>query len=96
MGITESKLAELKGAFPHVDVETELKKMTLWLQSPNGSKRKGGMNFILNWLNRSKAQVKPITEDTEDPSLRPLIDEYLEDLWEPCKHIIDLNKKAKR
>lgn len=53
-----SKVAELAGAFPGLDVAAELKRAFVWLrQSPANRKTAQGMTrFIWNWLVRSCAK----------------------------------------
>lgn len=59
--VKESDLQRYKDVYPFVDVEQELKKMGLWLDS-NVSKRKthkGMPRFINNWLNNCKPKEIP-------------------------------------
>ena len=59
--VKESDLQRYKDVYPFVDVEQELKKMGLWLDS-NVSKRKthkGMPRFINNWLNNCKPKETP-------------------------------------
>lgn len=98
VGLDGIHLQKLKETYQHVDVDTELNKMTLWLLSPKGKKRKGNIGFILNWLNNATPCFKPSMNDhldlleTESP-LRLLINDYLRELWKGREHILEINKK---
>lgn len=92
MGISESQLNDLKSIYKGVDVEVEIKKMCLWLESPKGKKRKGDIGFILNWLNNTtptKAMIVSVIN--ADESLTPMITSYLRELWKGKEHLLLLN-----
>lgn len=98
VGLEGINLQKLKETYQHVDVDTELKKMSLWLTSPKGLRRKGTIDFILNWLNNAAPCFKPSMNDhldlleSESP-LRLLINDYLRELWKGREHILEINKK---
>lgn len=96
-GLDDQKLAEIKQAFPGVDVNSELRKMILWLMSPNGLKRKGDINFVLSWLSRVIPKVMPAEDNPEvRTALDPYFDEYLDELWKGREHILALNRRRKK
>jgi hypothetical protein len=92
VGIGTELLVKLRDTYKDVDVESELKKMELWLLSPKGNKRKGQLNFITNWLgNATPSQKAPEIE--EDSELAPYLREYRRDLWKGREHILLMNKR---
>lgn len=97
IGLDAAKLKQLKEAYPHVNVEIELKKMSAWLDSSKGLRRKGEMSFILKWLNNNFSASPPVQKDVNptevDTPIRPEINKYLEGLWKGREHILELNKK---
>jgi hypothetical protein len=89
-GLDESALESIEKAFPDVDLTRELMKMSLWLQSPKGIRRKGTQAFILSWL--GNAPRKSPGEPAESP-LMPLVERYLESLWHKNRHLLELNTR---
>lgn len=87
----DSKIQGLKKTFMGIDVDQELSKMGLWLQSSKGKRRKGDIRFILSWLGRSAPRNSQL--DIIDSPLTPYIDIYLEDLWKNSQHILEFNTK---
>ncbi len=85
VGLTDTVMSDLAKAYKHVDLQAELSKMKLWIQSPKGRTRLGTMAFITSWLNN----VKPL--DKHDSPLGTLFDNYLEDLWKNSAHILEFN-----
>lgn len=95
IGIEQAVMTQLIETYEGIDVRKELGKMSLWLMSDKGIKRKGEIGFILNWLNNAKpsfgtnSQLDLIESDTP---LGHLLKDYLEDLWKNSEHIHQLNK----
>jgi len=50
--ILKEKLEKWRKAFPHLNVEVELKKMEAWLQANPTRRKKNYERFIVNWLLR--------------------------------------------
>ncbi len=94
VGLKEAEMKQLKDTFQGVDVDFELKKMGLWLMSPKGKTRRGTMEFIVNWLKNSSPSKADVTEH-ESP-LRPLLNDYLKDVWKGREHILEFNKIKKK
>lgn len=94
-GLEDACMEQLIETYRGVDVGAELKKMSLWLMSPKGARRKGNIGFILNWLNNAAPRHK-LNENTEHTSLRPYIKEYLQELWKGREHILRFNKIKKK
>jgi hypothetical protein len=98
VGFEDAQLKQLKETYKGVDVDSELKKMSLWLTSPKGKKRKGNIGFILNWLNKASPSASSPTVNEEldpyvlDSPLKPLLLDYLKDLWKGREHILEFNK----
>lgn len=98
IGLDTAHLQQLKDTYPTVDVESELKKMGLWLTSSKGTKRKGNIGFIINWLNNASPKT-PIEQEPDlleqDTPLRPWFDTYLKELWDKnnALHILEMNKR---
>ena len=95
VGLDEAQLKCLKDAYPHCDVEAELSKMSLWLQSSKGLRRKGNIGFVLNWLknNYSSPKAKNQLPEEVDTPIRPELNRYLEGLWKGREHILELNRR---
>ncbi len=47
-------LSKLRGAYPTIDVEAELRKMRAWLDANPRNRKKDMHRFVVNWLNRAK------------------------------------------
>lgn len=99
-GLNSQILKDLYFTYDGLDVDRELKKMALWLQSEKGIKRKGTIGFILNWLNNASPMPPTTTEHLDlmqsDSPLGKVVREYLLDLWKDKDHILQLNTiKAK-
>lgn len=98
INLEDAHIKHLQEIYKSVNVESELKKMGLWLLSSKGSKRKGNIGFILNWLNNASPDSKVPTTTQQlnlyeyDSPLRPLIHEYLKELWKDREHILEFNK----
>lgn len=98
MNLNEEVLALLRDSYKGVDIDSELKKMVLWLLSPKGKTRKGEIGFIMNWLSNApvtkKQQDVPTSDDTAGTSsLRPYLDDYLKELWNGREHLLLLNTR---
>lgn len=94
VGIDEAVKKQLRETYKGVNVDFELEKMGLWLNSPKGKKRSGNIAFVTKWLNNAfLSQAHSVTEqfDLMDNSLRPLFQEYLQDLWKNREHILKFN-----
>jgi hypothetical protein len=97
VGLDAERLEQLKDLYPGINVDNELKKMTLWLTSWKGKDLKGTMNFITNWLNKVPITQIPTSKKEEDANpLRPYIDEYLKGLWKGREHILEMNRINKK
>lgn len=98
VNLEDACLKQLKETYQGVNVDSELKKMGLWLASPKGNKRKGNIGFIINWLNNaSPSTTQALQEPLEqESSLRPYLNEYLKELWKGREHILELNMRRKK
>jgi predicted phage replisome organizer len=52
--VTEDDIKRYEDVYPGVDVRSELKKMSLWLDSNPANKKKNVKTFIARWLARSQ------------------------------------------
>ncbi len=94
VGITPVVIQQLSEAYVGVDVESELRKMALWLQSAKGKSRQGTINFIMNWLERALPTLKPSDSYAEpNTPLSDLYADYLSGLWKNSEHILEMNTK---
>lgn len=100
VGLEKAQIEQLKDTYKGVDVEFELKKMGLWLNSSKGKKRKGEIGFIMNWLNNaSPTQSVSINQEIDSPldtPLRPYLDAYKKELCKGREHILEFNKIRKK
>lgn len=93
VGLTKAVISKLEDTYKLVNVQAELNKMNVWLSSSK-LKRKGNIGFIMNWLQRAA----PITVNEsydlieKESPLRPLLEDYLKDLWKGREHILEFNK----
>jgi hypothetical protein len=78
-------------AYKNVDLDAELARMSLWLLSAKGLTRKGNINFITNWLSKSKQ----IPMSIESAALDDFFITYLQDLWKDLGHILEFNTLRK-
>lgn len=100
-GLDSQTLKQIQETYDGIDVETEIKKMCLWLTSEKGMKRKGTIGFILNWLNNITPMPPTTNEHLDlmqsDSPLGKHVREYLLDLWKDREHILEFNTiRAKR
>jgi hypothetical protein len=101
-GLDSQILKQLQETYDGIDIDSEIKKMCLWLMSDTkGKKYKGHIGFIINWLNK-KTPMPPTTSEhldlmKSDSPLGRLVREYLMDLWKDKEHILEFNTiRAKR
>lgn len=96
VGIDEAVTKQLKDAYFNLDLDKELLKMGVWLQSPKGKKRHGTIGFILNWLNNASpsppSNMKQLDFADLGSPLRPYLMDYLEDLWKDREHLFEFNR----
>lgn len=99
-GLDLQVLKQLQDTYDGIDIERELKKMALWLQTEKGLKRQGTIGFILNWLNNATPMPPTTTEHLDlmqsKTPLGHVVREYLMELWKNKEHIFEFNTiKAK-
>ena len=99
-GLDSKILDQLKETYDGIDVDVEIKKMTVWLLSEKGKRRKGNIGFILNWLNNATPMPPTTSEEFDmmqsNSPLGNLVREYLMELWKGKDHIFEFNTiKAK-
>lgn len=100
-GLDAQILKQLHDTYDGIDIDGEIKKMTLWLMSEKGMKRKGHIGFIINWLNNATPMPPTTTEHLDlmqsDSPLGRIVRDYLLELWKDKDHILEFNTiKAKR
>ena len=95
VGLDEEQLKKLRESYASLNVDSELKKMSVWLLSVKGARRKGDITFILNWLNNTYPTQVPSIEAQieEDTPIRHEINSYLEGLWKGREHVLEMNKR---
>lgn len=98
-GLEGAVLKELKEAYPTLDIDSELKKMMIWLESPKGKKRIGHIGFIMNWLNNAipSEQIPSVEKQLEllddTTYLGRIILDYLRELWKGNEHLLSFNSR---
>lgn len=100
-GLDSEILKQLQEMYEGIDLDSELKKMSVWLLSNKGSRRKGNIGFILNWLNNATPMPPTTSEQLDlmqsDSPIGYLIRDYLMEMNEKWNHIHQFNTiKAKR
>lgn len=90
-GLNSEVLADLRSAFPGVNLTIEFLKMSDWLISSKGNNTKGSMSFITNWLSRAPATLK--VEVLQDARISGLVTDYLDGAWKTYAHLETLNTK---
>lgn len=98
VGLTYEIKQELLRVYKEIDLDAELMKMKIWLESSKGKQHKGTIQFISNWLNNSSANARWINRDTLqelDASITNLLNDYLNDLWKNKTHILELNRRKR-
>lgn len=65
--VTDEYLEQLKGYYPGLDVEQQIRNMRSWIDgNPNSRKTASGMKrFITNWLNREQNRASPARTQQE-------------------------------
>ena len=99
VGLTQEQVKRFKEAYKSIDVDSELRKMALWLASPKGTRRTGNMQFILNWLSNASPSFsvpQKSTVDKQEVDLEPYLNDYLKGLWKGREHILELNKTKRK
>lgn len=94
VGVDAAYKKQLRETYKGVDIDRELGKMGLWLNSSKGKDRKGTVNFILNWLNNASPSMPPLLDQhdtSNDSPLSSLFQDYLKDLWKKSEHILEFN-----
>ena len=95
-GLDSQILKQLQETYEGIDIDNELKKMSLWLMSDTkGKTRKGHIGFIINWLNNATPMPPTTTEHLDlmqsDSPLGHLVRNYLMELWKDKDHILEFN-----
>ncbi len=96
VGITEPIKTQLSDVYPKVDIDKELIKMSLWLQSPKGKKYRANINFVMSWLSNacpSQQNGEQYYIGSPNSPLVELVNEYLKELWKDSEHILEFNTK---
>lgn len=100
VGIDESVKKQLSDTYKGIDVDSELNKMSLWLNSSRGKKRIGNIGFIMNWLGNASPAPQSISQSFDliesDTPLGHLLQDYLEGLWKNREHILEFNTIRKK
>lgn len=101
LGLDSKVFKQLEETYEGVNVSAELNKMSLWLESEKGKRRKGTIGFIINWLNNTTPMPPTQSEHFDmiqgNSPLGQLVREYLMGLWEKSENILEFNTiKAKR
>jgi hypothetical protein len=100
VGIDESIKKQLLDTYKGIDVDSELNKMSLWLNSSKGKKRTGNIGFIMNWLSNASPIPQTISQSYDliesDTPLGHLLQDYLEGLWKNREHILEFNTIRKK
>lgn len=94
VGLDDVVKKQLSEAYPGIDIDSELKKMSLWLCTSKGKTRKGNIGFIMNWLSNASVPTQEISQSTItelDSSLDSLFKDYRKDLWKNREHILEFN-----
>jgi len=88
IGLDDKIRAQLNKSYPDKDIDGELKKMAVWLQSPRGKKHKGALSFVTKWLDNANVNRMYIKETPAPPKMN----NYLEKLWKNCSHLLEFNQ----
>ena len=91
-GIDDELKKQLLKTYPNVNVDAELNKMCLWLNSSKGKQRKGSVNFIMNWLNNATPVIKEQDVKQTD-EMQDLYSDYLRELWKGKEALLQFNMK---
>jgi hypothetical protein len=93
VNLSDEHFQLLGDTFPGIELDVELKKMSLWLLS-KGTSYKGSVSFIMNWLGKAprKSTATQIEIDNSVNSpLAPFLLAYLEPLWKRAENVLTLN-----
>lgn len=96
IGLTDEIKNQLLDTYKGINLDKELKKMSLWLTSEKGLHRKGHIGFIMNWLNKAYPEKSPTNAEQIDlleskTPLGNLLRTYLQGLWKNREHILEFN-----
>jgi hypothetical protein len=95
-GLDQQIVKQLYSTYDGINVDGELKKMSIWLMSDSkGKTRKGTIGFIINWLNNATPMPPTTSEHLDlmqsDSPLGRVVRDYLMDLWKDKEHILQFN-----
>lgn len=96
VGIDADVKKQLSDIYQNVDIDKELIKMSLWLQSGKGKRYKANINFVMSWLSNacpSHQRGEQYSIGSPDSPLVKLVNEYLQELWKNSEHILEFNTK---
>ena len=96
VGLDDSMMSQLKETFRPLDVDAELRKMVIWLQTAKGNRRSGNMSFIYNWLCRTQTSHTVESLEELDTTLRPYLNKYLEEVWKRAENVLAFNQIRKK
>ena len=66
-GITQQQLDLWKENFPAVDVETELKSASAWLDGNRKNRKSDVKRFLVNWLKRQQDRAPRVATEQPPP-----------------------------
>lgn len=90
VGLNETIRSQLKTGYEGVNIDAELEKMKLWLESDKGKERIGNINFIMNWLNNART-YSATSESAPESPLQEFLDIYRKELWKNWEHVLLMN-----
>jgi hypothetical protein len=96
VGIDALVKKQLSDVYPKVDIDKELIKMSLWLQTPKGKKYRATIGFVMSWLSNAcpaHNTGQQYTIGDPDSPLVELVNDYLKGLWKDSEHILEFNTK---
>ena len=67
-GITTEQLSYWREMYPALDVESELKKASAWLDGNRKNRKVDLMRFIVNWLNKAQDRAPRRSPEEDTPS----------------------------
>ena len=96
VGLTLDIRKQLQKVYKCVDIELELIKMKLWLDSDKGADRSGDISFIMYWLDKAHPTAALKQEDNislieSDTELGLAMREYLAGLWKNREQLLKMN-----
>ena len=89
IGITDEIRSKLVQTYNWVDLDFELNKMSLWLMSPKGCKRKGTLDFISGWLSRLPRPIELFNQVSVPDSTNS---DHLEAIWKQAGPLLNMNE----